>query len=193
MPAAMFDAIVIGGGPNGLAAGIALAEHGRSVLILEARDRLGGAVATEELTLPGFQHDVFSAVYPAAAASPVFARLPLAKYGLRWIHPPVAMAHPFPDGRAAALFRDLNQTVDNLDRLHPGDGQRWRACITPYLKQGDAMRDVLLSAFPPVASGARLLRALGVERTLEFARTVLLSAVTLSEETFRGSAASAGL
>lgn len=193
MPASMYDAIVIGGGPNGLAAGITLAEHGRSVLLLEAQDQLGGAVATEELTLPGFRHDVFSAVYPAVAASPVFARLPLAQYGLCWVHPPVAMAHPLPDGRAAALYHDLNRTVDNLDHLHPGDGQRWRAFITSYLKQGDAMRAVLLSAFPPVASGARLVRALGMERTLELARTVLLSATSLGEETFRGSTARAWL
>jgi phytoene dehydrogenase-like protein len=193
MAAAMDDAVVIGSGPNGLAAGITLAEHGRSVLLIEARDRLGGAVVTEPLTLPGFRHDVFSAVYPAAAASPVFARLPLARYGLRWVHPPVAMAHPFPDGRAAALYRDLNQTVDNLDRLHPGDGQRWRAFIGPYLRHGDALRHALLSAFPPIAGGARFVRAFGVERTLEFARTVLLAAATLGREIFRGDAAPAWL
>ena len=82
MPDLTCDAIVIGSGPNGLAAGIRLAEHGRAVVILEARDRLGGAVQTAELTLPGFRHDVFSAVFPAAAASPVLARLPLSGYGL---------------------------------------------------------------------------------------------------------------
>jgi phytoene dehydrogenase-like protein len=188
-----YDAIVIGGGPNGLAAGIALAAHGRSVLLLEARERLGGAVATAELTLPGFRHDVFSAVYPAAAASPVFARLPLARYGLRWVQPPVAMAHPLPDGRAAALYRDLNRTVDNLNRLHPGDGQRWRAFIAPYLAHGDVVRRALFSAFPPIAPGVRFVRTLGVDATLEFARLVLLSAHTLGTELFRGSAAPAWL
>src|SRR6476659_325754 len=138
------DDIVIGSGPNGLAAAIRLAEAGRSVVVLEAADAPGGAVRTEELTLPGFRHDTFSAVYPAGAASPIFARLPLARYGLRWVHPPIAMAHPFPDGRAAALYGDLNRTVDNLDRLTPGDGQAWRAFITPYLKQRDAVRRTLL-------------------------------------------------
>src|SRR5918911_5738087 len=101
-------AVVIGAGPNGLAAAIALAEGGREVVVLEASDRPGGAVRTEELTLPGFRHDVFSAVYPAAAASPVFAGMPLARHGLRWTHPEVAMAHPLEDGRAGALTTDLD-------------------------------------------------------------------------------------
>lgn len=186
-----YDAIVIGGGPNGLTAAITLAARGRSVLLLEAQPSLGGALATAALTLPGFHHDVFSAVHPAAAASPAFARLPLARYGLRWVHPPIAMAHPFMDGRAAALHRDLNRTVDSLDRLHPGDGRRWRALIEPYLRHGDALRGVMLSAFPPVASGARLLTALGMDGTLEFARLLLTAATTLAAETFRGTAAPA--
>ena len=154
-----YDAIVIGSGPNGLAAAITLAEHGRSVLVVEAAAHLGGAVATEELTLPGFRHDTFSSVYPAAAASPVFARMPLAQYGLRWIHPPVAMAHPFPDGRAAALYRDLNRTVDNLDRLTPGDGQAWRAFIAPYLARHDG--DAADTARPFPAACWRLAAAHG--------------------------------
>ena len=91
-------ALVIGSGPNGLAAAITLAEAGRAVTVLEAADRAGGALATEELTLPGFRHDTFSAVYPAAAASPVFARWPLAEHGLRWVHPRYCLAHPLPGG-----------------------------------------------------------------------------------------------
>ena len=83
----MTDAIVIGSGPNGLAAAIRLAQAGRSVIVLEAAQQLGGAVRTEQLTLPGFHHDTFSSVYPAAAASPVFARLPLAEHGLEWVPP----------------------------------------------------------------------------------------------------------
>ena len=188
-----YDAIVVGSGPNGLSAAITLAKHGRAVLVLEAAGHLGGAVTTEELTLPGFQHDTFSAVYPAGAASPIFARMPLARYGLRWVAPPIAMAHPFLDGRAAALYRDLNQTVNTLDRLTPGDGQAWRALITPYLKHQSAMRQTLLSGFPPVAGGLRLLAGLRVDGTLEFARLSLLSAETLAAERFRGDAVSAWL
>lgn len=181
-----YDAVVIGSGPNGLTAAITLAEHGRSVLVLEAQPRLGGAVATEELTLPGFRHDTYSAVYPAGAASPVFARMPLARYGLRWVHPPIAMAHPFLDGRAAILDRDLNCTVDNLDRLTPGDGQAWRALITPFLQRHDALRRTLLGPFPPIAGALRLLTGLGIDGTLEFARLAVLSATALAAERFRG-------
>jgi phytoene dehydrogenase-like protein len=188
-----YDAIVIGGGPNGLSAAITLAEHRRAVLILDASPHLGGAVATAELTLPGFRHDIFSAVYPAGAASPVFARMPLARYGLRWVEPPIAMAHPFLDGRAAILARDLNQTVDALDRLTPGDGQAWRAFITPYLKHGAALRQTLLSGFPPLAGGLRLLAGLRVDGALEFARLLLLSAEASAAERLRGDAVTAWL
>ena len=188
-----YDAIVIGSGPNGLSAAIHLAEHGRAVLVLEASPRLGGAMMTEELTLPCFRHDTFSAVYPAGAASPVFARMPLTRYGLRWIAPPVAMVHPFLDGRAAALHHDLNRTVDTLDRLTPGDGQAWRALIAPYLKHGAAMRHTLLSGFPPLAGGLRLFGAMRMDGMLEFARLLLLSAERLAAERFRGDAASAWL
>lgn len=190
---ARYDAIVVGSGPNGLSAGITLAEHGRAVLLLEASPRLGGAVGTEELTLPGFRHDTFSAVYPAGAASPIFARMPLARHGLRWLEPPIAMAHPFRDGRAAALHHDLNQTVDALDRLTPGDGQAWRAFIAPYLKHRSAMRQTLLSGFPPIAGGVRLLCGLHLDGVLEFTRLLLLSAEAFAAERFRGDAATAWL
>jgi phytoene dehydrogenase-like protein len=106
------DALVVGSGPNGLAAAITLARSGRRVLVLEAAERPGGAVASEELTLPGFIHDTFSAVYPAAAASPVFASMPLHRHGLRWIHPAACLAHPLPDGSAIALHRDLDRTSE---------------------------------------------------------------------------------
>jgi phytoene dehydrogenase-like protein len=179
-----FDVLVIGSGPNGLAAAITLAEHGRSVLVLEARSLPGGAVATEELTLPGFHHDTYSSVYPAGAASPVFARMPLERHGLRWIHPPVAMAHPLPEGRAAALYRDLERTVVNLETLAPGDGQRWRTLVTPYLKHFTAVRKTLFSGFPPVEGGARMLATLGVSGVLGFARLFLLPASNLADELF---------
>src|ERR687893_2812554 len=143
----MHDAIVVGAGPNGLSAAITLAQAGRSVLVLEASDRYGGAVATEELTLPGFRHDTFSAVYPAAAASPVFARMPLDRFGLRWIHPAACYAHPLGGGRAIALYRDVDATAASLDAIRPGDGAAWRDFVTPLLEAWDAIRDTMLSGF----------------------------------------------
>ena len=127
------DALVVGSGPNGLTAAITLARAGRRVLVLEAAPRAGGAVATEELTLPGFRHDTFSAVYPAGAASPVFAAMELERHGLRWIHPPVCLAHPLPDGSAVALYRDLDRTAASLDATHSGDGERWRVFAAPFV------------------------------------------------------------
>lgn len=188
-----FDAVVVGSGPNGLAAAITMAERGRSVLLLEARDRLGGALATEELTLPGFLHDTFSAVHPAAVASPVFARWPLADHGLEWVHPELPFAHPLPDGRAAVLARDLGATVAALDGLTPGDGRRWQSFVTPYLQRFDALRHTMLGAFPPVRGAGRLAVGLRLGGALEFLRLVLLSAEGLAGELFEGDAAAAWL
>ncbi|HUB76746.1 MAG TPA: FAD-dependent oxidoreductase, partial [Solirubrobacteraceae bacterium] len=187
------DALVVGSGPNGLAAAIAIARAGRSVLVLEAAARAGGAVATEELTLPGFRHDTFSAVYPAAAASPVFARMPLRRHGLRWIHPEACLAHPLPDGSAVALYRDLERTVVSLERVHPGDGERWRAFATPFLRHFDALRATMLSGFPPIAGPLRLAGGIGPRGALAFARLLASSAQTLASELFAGEGSRAWL
>jgi phytoene dehydrogenase-like protein len=149
-------AIVIGSGPNGLAAAIRLAEAGRPVTVLEAADGIGGAVRTEELTLPGFKHDVFSSVYPAAAASPVFARMPLERFGLEWVQPAAAMAHPLPGGRAAVLYRDVAKTAASLDALAPGDGERWAKLVAPLLEHFDAVRETMLAGFPPLRGPVKL-------------------------------------
>lgn len=105
-----FDAIVVGSGPNGLAAAIAMQQSGLSVLLLEAKDTIGGGLRSAELTLPGFTHDICSAIHPMALGSPFFKTLPLADFGLEYINPPIAAAHPFDDGTAAALFGTAEQT-----------------------------------------------------------------------------------
>ncbi len=113
--AARYDAVVVGAGPNGLAAAIVLARAGRSVLVVEAADTIGGGSRTAELTLPGFRHDVCSAIHPLALASPLFAELPLAEHGLEWIDPPAALAHPLDDGSVALLERSVDATAATLD------------------------------------------------------------------------------
>ncbi|HSM38554.1 MAG TPA: FAD-dependent oxidoreductase, partial [Candidatus Limnocylindrales bacterium] len=105
------DAVVVGGGPNGLAAAIVLAEAGRSVQLLEARDTVGGGCRSAELTLPGVLHDVCSAVHPLARSSPLFRRLGLERHGLEWIEPPVQIAPPRDDGSAALVYRDIDATT----------------------------------------------------------------------------------
>ena len=110
------DAVVVGAGPNGLAAAIVLARAGRSVLVREGASTPGGAVRSEALTLPGFIHDTCSAVYPLGVASPLFRRLPLARHGLQWIHPPVPLAHPLDDGTAVLLERSTLTTGASVGR-----------------------------------------------------------------------------
>lgn len=185
-------AVVVGSGPNGLAAAIRLAEAGRSVLVLEAADRPGGAVRTEELTLPGFLHDTFSSVYPAGAASPVFARMGLERHGLEWVQPAACSAHPLPGGRAIALYRDIDATAASIDRTHPGDGASWSDYVTPLLERFDAVRAMMLSGFPPVR-GALRLTARGPRQALRFAALVPDTATRLARRLFTGADARAWL
>ena len=187
------DAVVIGSGPNGLAAAIRLARAGRSVVVCEAEDQAGGAVKTQELVEAGYLSDTFSAVYPAAAASPVFARLPLAEHGLEWVHPEAAMAHPMPDGRAGVLYRDVDRTAAHLDDLHAGDGAAWKAWAQPWLDAFPPLRDTMLGGFPPLPGAAKLLAARGIDGMLDFARLLLMPAAHLADELFEGPHARAWL
>ncbi len=114
MNSTAYDAIVVGSGPNGLAAAIAMQQAGLAVLLLEGKSKLGGGLRTAELTLPGFHHDICSAIHPLAAASPFFRTLPLAQYGLRYLSPPVAAAHPFDDGTAVTVVNSLAATAQAL-------------------------------------------------------------------------------
>ncbi|WP_114940139.1 phytoene desaturase family protein [Mucilaginibacter endophyticus] len=109
-----YDAVIVGSGPNGLAAAILLQQNGLSVLLLEGKDKIGGGLRTEELTLPGFKHDVCSAIHPLAAGSPFFETLPLHEHGLEYIYPEVAAAHPFDNGTAAVLKKSIIETADLL-------------------------------------------------------------------------------
>lgn len=127
----MFDAVIIGSGPNGLAAGIRLAQEGKSVQIIEGQETLGGGVRTSELILPGHFHDTCSAVHPLAVASPFFRSLPLEKFGLRWVCPPLALAHPLDEGSVACLFPSLEQTASQWGR----DGARYAHWIRPWVEE----------------------------------------------------------
>ncbi|MBV7530840.1 NAD(P)/FAD-dependent oxidoreductase [Chitinophaga sp. sic0106] len=125
-----YDAIVVGAGPNGLAAAITLQQHGLQVLLLEAKDTVGGGTRTKELTLPGFQHDVCSAIHPMLIMSPFFQQLQLKDYGLELIFPPVAAAHPFDDGSAAVLRGSVEDTAALLGT----DGDAYTQLVASLVK-----------------------------------------------------------
>jgi phytoene dehydrogenase-like protein len=165
------DAIVVGSGPNGLAAAIVLAEAGRSVRVLESAAVAGGGTRTAELTLPGFRHDTCSAIHPLALASPFLRRLPLDAHGLSFAHPEIALAHPFDDGDAAVLSRSVDETAEGLGR----DGAAYRELIAPLVDRWEDLVDDLLA--PP--------RVPRHPRTLaRFGRTGLRSAAHVATSRF---------
>jgi phytoene dehydrogenase-like protein len=137
------DAVVIGSGPNGLAAAIVLARAGLRTVVLEASDTMGGAARSGELTLPGFVHDLCSAVHPMAIASPFFSTLPLERHGLEWIQPPVPLAHPLDDGTAILMHRSLVETCAGLG----ADGAAYGDLIAPLV---DECPGLLFDAFGPL-------------------------------------------
>ncbi|MHB8084969.1 MAG: phytoene desaturase family protein [Dehalococcoidia bacterium] len=135
-----YDAAVVGSGPNGMAAAITLAEHGLKVVVLEGGVAAGGSACTAELTLPGFRHDVGSAIHPMAAVSPFFSSLPLSLFGLEWVKPPVQMAHPFDDGRAALLKTSVAESSLTL----ADDAQAYIKLVQPLLDRFDVLSEYLL-------------------------------------------------
>ena len=130
-----YDAVVVGSGPNGLAAAIAIARSGRSALVIEAKETVGGGARTAELTAPGFLHDVCSAIHPMAVGSPFISRLPLDEYGLEWIHPPAPVAHPFDDGPAAILERSVTATGEALG----DDAGAYTRLMSPLVREWDSL------------------------------------------------------
>ncbi|UQA56238.1 phytoene desaturase family protein [Polyangium aurulentum] len=175
------DAIVIGSGPNGLAAANTLANAGWSVLVLEAKSRPGGAVWTEELTLPGFHHDVGAAFFPFGETSPALVPLDLPSRGLVWRHAPLDSAHPAPDGTCPAIGRDLDASVRSLG----DDGEAWRKLALWHRDTRDKMLDALLSTLP--AAGAML--RFGPMNLLRLAEVAASSGRGWSERHFRTEAA----
>jgi phytoene dehydrogenase-like protein len=135
-----YDAVIVGAGPNGLAAAITLLDTFKSVLVLEAKETIGGGVRSVELTLPSFIHDICSAVHPLAISSPFFRPLDLQRYGLSWIQPDIPLAHPFEDGSALYLHRSLDITCDALG----SDGKSYRNLLGPFVKyQERLIADIL--------------------------------------------------
>ena len=177
-PASSYDAVIVGSGPNGLAAAITLARRGLSVVVLEARPSIGGGMRSAELTLPGFLHDVCSAVHPLAVASPFFRSLPLAEHGLEFIHPPAPLAHPLDDGQVAMLERSLDATVEGLG----SDGPAYRRLFEPLIASADDLLDEVLR--PPRLPRHPLLMA-------RFGMSAVRAATSLANGRFKGAAARA--
>jgi phytoene dehydrogenase-like protein len=179
MTQATYDAVVVGAGPNGLAAAIVLARAGLHVLLREGASVPGGGLRTEALTLPGFAHDVCSAVHPLCIGSPFFSRLPLGEHGLEWIQPPAAAAHPLDDGSAVLLQRS---TAAMAGQLGPADATAWQALMDPFVTRwqalfADALGPLRLPRHPLLLS--------------RFGLTALPATTWLARRRFRGARAQA--
>ncbi|OBI41764.1 FAD-dependent oxidoreductase [Mycobacterium kyorinense] len=145
MAAEQFDAVVVGSGPNGLAAGVTLAEAGRRVLILEGSDKPGGGTRSAHVTGDESVHDICSAIHPLAMASPAFRRWPLADFGLEWIFAPIEAAHPLDDGTAVPLYRDVSRAAAAMG----ADSAAYEDLLTPLVSKGIELFDSILDPYPP--------------------------------------------
>jgi phytoene dehydrogenase-like protein len=171
---------VIGAGPNGLAAAIVLCQAGLDVELFEAQPTIGGAARTLELTLPGFHHDFGSAVHPLAAGSPFFTSLPLADYGLEWIHSPATLAHPFDDGTAITLPRDLAEAAaafGSTGGTQNPDCSTWHTLIEPLVRNWPALTSDILRPLTHLPRHPLLLARFGLN--------AILPATTLARRHFR--------
>lgn len=179
-----YDAVVIGSGPNGLSAAIELARNGLATKVFEAAESVGGGTRTAELTLPGFHHDICSAIHPMAATSPFFKSLPLEEHGLSWIRPDYPLAHPLDDEPAAVLYQSFAQTVKGLQK----DGISYQKLLEPFVQRWEALAPQLLGPFNLLPVTPFLMARFGMK--------ALQSALRLSGSTFstqRAQALFAGL
>jgi phytoene dehydrogenase-like protein len=169
---------VVGSGPNGLAAAITLARAGLDVVVHEASDRVGGGMRTDELTLPGFRHDVCSAIHPLGRSSACFSALDL---DVEWLESPACVAHPFDDGEAALLVRSVDETAASLG----ADAAAYRRLVGPLASAWRSVEPLLLAPFPlDLRAPVRLARELGVRASLRAARDSLSSADVLARRAF---------
>lgn len=173
-----YDAVIVGSGPNGLAAAITLARAGRSVIVFEAKDTIGGGTRSAQLTLPGFVHDVCSAVHPLAVGSPFLRSLPLKQFGLEWIYPPASLAHPLDDGTAVIVQRSITATSETLGV----DAAAYRRLMKPLAADWDHLAREFLGPLRFPHHPITLLR---------FGPRALLPAATLARLAFRGERARA--
>jgi phytoene dehydrogenase-like protein len=173
--------LVIGAGHNGLVSAIQLASHGLETIVLEHAPRPGGASSSGEVTVPGFIHDHCAAFVPMAAASPAIRELELERDGLEWIDPAVVMAHPFENGDALVLHRDVAATVDSLGTA----GGPWEAAMRTMLPLATPLVESVLSPLPPMRSAGRLVAGLRGDLG-EWTRRLLGSVEALGLDLFEG-------
>jgi len=184
-----YDAVVVGAGPNGLAAAIRMVQEGHSVLLLEAAEEVGGGARSAELTAPGFIHDLGSAVHPFAVGSPFLSTLPLADFGLEWVYPEIDVGHPMDDGRAAFLYRDLARTAEHLP-----DGRKYRRLMEPLVEAWPNLAEDILRPMVHMPSHVGDLLRFGIHALMP--AQMLAKARLQSEESralFAGITAHSGL